>query len=156
MLDGAELQRFIPPTSAFWPAPRERSPSVPARPASRPSRPICLMTLLDPTPAEKAALAEVDLPGLLGRMKSYVKQLHHRPDHAVPTIIAPLFYTIFSVLAMTRCGVSLHTIDHASLVGNINWFLDQPWIDDRLRPLFKAGIALGGLPPSPATARDGS
>jgi DNA-directed RNA polymerase specialized sigma24 family protein len=153
MLDGAELQRYIPPSSVFWPALRDRGSTGSARSASRPVRPISLMTLLDPTPAEDAALAEVDLPGLLGRMKSYVKQLYRRTDHAVPAIFAPLFYTIFSVLAMTRCGVVLHSIDHAALVGNINWFLDQPWIDDRLRPLFKAGIALGGVPTASAAAR---
>ena len=87
MLDGAELQRFIPPSSVFWPTPRERKPSGSPQSPSRPTRPICLMTLLDPTPAEHAALAGVDLRGLLGRLKSHVKQLHNRPDHAVP----PLF-----------------------------------------------------------------
>jgi DNA-directed RNA polymerase specialized sigma24 family protein len=153
MLDAAELRRYIPASSVFWPAPRERASAGTARSASRPVRPICSMTLLDPTPEEIAALAMVDLPGLLGRMKSYVKQLYRRTDHAVPAIFAPLFYTIFSVLALARCGVSLHSIEHADLVGNINWFLEQPWIDDRLRPLFKTGIALGGLPQAATATR---
>jgi hypothetical protein len=154
MVDGTELRAFIPASSVFWPAPREKSPTSPAHRASRPTRPLCLMTLLDPTPVEKAALAGIDLPGLLGRMKSYVKQLHRRTDHAVPAIFAPLFYTIFSVLALTRCGLSLHSIEQSALIGNINWFLDQPWIDDRLRPLFKAGIALGGTSPTVTAAVD--
>ena len=91
MLDGAELRRYIPPSSEFWPSSRERTSSTPNRLASRPVRPICLMTLLDPTPAENAALDRIDVPGLLGRLKSHVKQLYRRTDHAVPTIFAPLF-----------------------------------------------------------------
>ena len=54
---------------------------------------------------------------------------------------------------MKDCGVSLHSIDHASLIGNINWFLDQPWIDERLRPLFKSGLALGGTNPPTGSHR---
>ncbi len=139
MLDGTELQRYIPRSSVFWPTRRERA--APAPSSARPTRPICLLTLLDPSHDEEEALAAVDVVGLLASLKSYAKQLHRRTDHTLPAIFAPLFYTICSVLAMTRSGVSLHSIEHESLIGNARRFLNEPWIDDRIRDLFQAAIA---------------
>jgi hypothetical protein len=140
MIDAAELRQYIPPSSFLWPVPQGRPRSGAADPARRLTRPVSLLTLLDPTPAESKALDEINLVGLLGRLKSYAKQLRRRPDHSVPEVFAQLFYTVVNTLALVRCGVNLHTIGHASLAGNIRWFLGQPWLDDRLRPLFDAGL----------------
>ena len=114
---------------------------------SRKSRRACLLTLIDPTPAESEALARVDLVGLLSRLKLLAKQLRHRPDHTVPVVISQLLYTITSVLGVVRCEVGLHTIGPDSLADNIRWFLRRPWLDDRVRPLLLAGLdALQGRP----------
>ena len=153
MVDAAELRRYIAPSSVFWPTGRDRSAPGLSHSTAQSTRPICLLTLLDPTPEEKAALAEVDMPGLLASIKSYAKQLHLRTDHTLPPIFAPLFYTICSVLAMTRHGVSLHSIDHASLIRNAESFLDLPWIDEPLRSLFRAAISFDSMRSHDSPAR---
>ncbi len=149
MLDAAELTRYIPSSSPLWSLPRAAAPSRSGtrRSAARPARLVCLLTLIDPTPAEAAALAQADLLGLLARLKAMAKQLRHRPDHTVPEIFAQLLYTLANVVAFVRCGHDLHTIGAASLAGNVRWFLKQPWLDDRIRPFLTAGLdSLGSLP----------
>jgi hypothetical protein len=153
LIDVDELMRYIPRSSPLLSLPRAGSWAHPGgrRAPSRASRPACLLTLIDPTPAESAALARVDLVGLLTRLKLLAKQLHRRPDHTVPEAVSHLLYTITSVLGIVRCDVGLHTISSDSLAGNIRWFLRRPWIDERIRPLLLAGLdALR----SPAHARD--
>jgi DNA-directed RNA polymerase specialized sigma24 family protein len=146
LIDAAELLRYIPPSSPLLSLPRTGSRPHPGgrRTPPRAARPACLLTLVDPTPAESEALAQIDLVGLLARLKLLAKQLRHRPDHTVPEVISQLLYTITSVLGVVRCDVGLHTISPRSLAGNIRWFLGRPWLDDRIRPLLLAGLdALG-------------
>jgi hypothetical protein len=119
-----------------------RSGSGGRRSPSRLSRPACLLTLIDPTPAESEALAQADLVGLLKRLKLLAKQLRHRPDHSIPEVFSQLLYTLTSVLGVVRCEVDLHTISEAELAGNIRWFLRQPWLDDRVRPLLETGLEM--------------
>jgi hypothetical protein len=154
LIDAAELLRYVPPSSPLLSLPRagSRAHAGGRQAPSRAARPACLLTLIDPTPAESAALARVDLVGLLARLKLLAKQLRHRPDHAVPEVVSQLLYTITSVLGVVRCDVGLHTISPASLAGNIRWFLVQPWLDDRIRPLLLAGLDALGIP---ARAGDG-
>src|SRR5262249_27527200 len=86
LIDAAELMRYIPPSSPLLSLPRAGSRAQPGGgpvPA-RASRRACLLTLIDPTPAESEALARVDLVGLLARLKLLAKQLRHRGDHTVP------------------------------------------------------------------------
>jgi hypothetical protein len=158
LIDAAELMRYIPPSSPLLSLPRagSRVRRGGRHAPSRPSRPACLLTLIDPTPAERDALARVDLVGLLARLKLLAKQLRHRRDHTVPEVISQLLYTITSVLGVVRCDVGLHTISPGSLAGNVRWFLGQSWLDDRIRPVLLAGLdALGsparaGAGPAPA------
>ncbi len=158
LIDAAELMRYIPPSSPLLSVPQagSRAHSGGRHAPSRPSRPACLLTLIDPTAAERAAMAQVDLVGLLARLKLLAKQLRHRGDHAVPKVISQLLYTITSVLGVVRCDVGIHTISPESLAGNVRWFLGQPWLDDRIRLLLLAGLdALGsparaGAGPAPA------
>jgi hypothetical protein len=137
MIDAAELMRYLPPSSPLLTLPRSGSGG--RRSPSRLSRPACLLTLIDPTPVEADALAQADLVGLLTRLKLLAKQLRHRPDHSIPEVFSQLLYTLTSVLGVVRCEVDLHTISPASLAGNIRWFLRQPWLDDRVRPLLETG-----------------
>ncbi len=142
MLTPTELTKYIPSSSTLWPHPLAPSRLASSRgfPASRSVRPICLLTLIDPSPAEAAALAQTDLLGLLARLKSMAKQLRHRPDHTMPEIFAQLLYTLANLLALVHCGHDLHTIGPASLAGNVRWFLKQSWLDDRIRPFLAAGL----------------
>jgi hypothetical protein len=148
MIDASELLRYIPSTSPLLSLPSAGSRAHPSgRPAPRrASRPACLLTLVDPTPADSAALAEVDVVGLLARLKLLAKQLRHRPDHTVPEVVSQLLYTITSVLGVVRCDVGLHSISPNSLAGNIRWFLERPWLDDRIRLLLLAGLDTLGTP----------
>jgi DNA-directed RNA polymerase specialized sigma24 family protein len=158
LLDAAELTRYIPPSSTLWSLPRVGSPGRVGlgRSSGRPRRPVCLLTLIDPTPAEADALVKSDLVGLLERLKSLAKQLRHRTDHTVPEVFAQLLYTLVNVLATTRCGVDLHTIGPATLARNVRWFLHQSWLDDRIRPVLAAGLdflkrsEVSGTPATPA------
>jgi DNA-directed RNA polymerase specialized sigma24 family protein len=150
MLDPSELTKYIPPSNALWSFARARFPRKRSTP--QPARQLCLLTLVEPTPGEAEALLEVDLVGLLTRLKLLAKQLRHRPDHAVPEIFAQLLYTLVNVLAMLRCKVDLHTVGSASLARNVRWFQRQSWLDERLRPLFD--IALQSLESAPASVAD--
>ena len=134
-----------PPGSPLWP----RCAAGRARETTA-SRSICLLSIVDPTPAEAGALRGVDLVGVLARLKSSAKQLRHRPDHTVPESIAQLIYTLVSVVAVTRHRASLHTIGHQSLARNVRRFLEKPWLDDRIRPVLTTGLAtLEGLSGAP-------
>jgi DNA-directed RNA polymerase specialized sigma24 family protein len=146
MIDAAELMRYLPPSSPLLAIPRSGPGG--GRSPSRLSRPACLLTLIDPTLEEAKALAGADLVGLLTRLKLLAKQLRHRPDHSIPEVFSQLLYTLTSVLGIVRCEVDLHTISPASLAGNIRWFLRQPWLDDRVRPLLQSGLDLLGSPAS--------
>jgi len=146
ILDASELTKYVPPSNALWSFARARPAKNSTNP--HPVRPLCLLTLIDPTPAEAAALAQADLLGLLTRLKLLAKQLRHRPDHSLPEIFAQLLYTIVNVLALDRCKVDLHTVGSASLARNVRWFQQQVWLDERLRPLFDVALQL--LESSPA------
>ena len=66
LLDAAELTRYIPPSRPYGLC-RGRGARAcgTGRGPARPRRPVCLLTLIDPTPAEADALAMSDLLGLL-------------------------------------------------------------------------------------------
>ncbi len=140
MVDASELTDYIPPSNALWSLARTR----PARTVSTTdrARPLSLLTLIEPTPAEAEALARADRVGLLTRLKLLAKQLHHQPDHAVPEVFAQLLYTLVNVMALVSCGVDLHTIGPDSLARNVRWFQEQAWFDERLGPLFTAALEL--------------
>lgn len=147
LVDPAELMRCLPARSLPPPPPRDGSPVLPGRLLDLPRAPrvICLLSLIRPTPGESEAMAGGDLVGLLSRLKVLAKQLYHRRDHAVPAVVSQLLYTVASVLSVIRCEVDLHTIGTDSLAGNIRWFLSQPWLDDRIRPVLLEGLeALSG------------
>jgi DNA-directed RNA polymerase specialized sigma24 family protein len=146
MLDATDLQNHIPPTSPLWPLPRAGTGAH-----ARRDRPACLLTLIDPSPAEAEALEGIDLLGLLERLKSLAKQLRWRPDHSVPEVFTRLLYTTVTVLALVRCGAEIHSVGAGPLAGNVRWFLRQPWLDDRLRPLFESGLRILEAPPAPDT-----
>ena len=151
ILDAAELQKFIPPSSPLWPIRRAS-----ARPALRasaspdgPTRPLCLLTLLAPTPVEAELLAGSDPTVSRWHGSSLMQEVSNdRSDHAVPEVFAQLYYTIVTVVALIRCGINLHTIGAGALAGNIRWFLEQAWLDNHLRPPFLAGLTeLENQPP---------
>lgn len=145
-LDPAELHDFVPTSNPLWQIPTAtRRPGSDAAP-----RTPCLLTLIDPTPAEAEALESVNLLGLLDRFKSLAKQLRKRTDHSVPEALTQLPYTTVNVVAVRR-GVDLHSIGREALAGNVRWFLARPWLDDRLRHLFVLGVDALAVAPGGAS-----
>ena len=144
MIDPTELTKYIAPSNPLWALARTcpRANTTNLHPSRDPTRPVCLLTLIDPTPAEVDALSHADLLGLLARIKLLAKQLRHYTNHFLPNAFAQLLYTLVNVLALVKCGVDLHSITPESLAGNIRWFLNQPWLDDRIRPLLLTGLNL--------------
>jgi hypothetical protein len=138
-LDAEDLHLYVPPRNPLWDAQKPVSRRTSTGAAI--DRPFCLATLVDPSPDEARALADADLIGLLRRLKALAKQLRRRPDHAMPEVFAKLLYTLVNVLAETRCGSRLHSIEDDSLVGNVRWFLEQSWLDDRVSRLFRSGLS---------------
>jgi hypothetical protein len=148
-LDVSELAQHVPLSSPYHPGPPRRDSLDRLGPAPRPSRPLCLLTLLDPTDAEVEALAEVDVVGLLLGLKSLAKRLHRRTDHCVPEVFAELIYTAVSVRAAVQYGAAIHSIGSESLAANVRWFLGKPWLDERIRPLLETGLAALQRPGAP-------
>ena len=139
MMDAAELNRFVPPSSPLWFKPEDATDT----PRTRRARPLCLMSLIEPTPQEASALAKVNVLGLLNRLKNLAKQLHQRPDHAIPEVISQLLYTLVNAVALVRHAAEIHTVGEPQMLKNLRWFLNRTWMDDRLRPLFhEAEVAL--------------
>jgi hypothetical protein len=120
------------------------SPHVPSSSPSRSkgSEPMCLLTLVDPTEAERKALSEIDVVGLLVRLKSFSKQLRRKTNHFVPEEIAEVVYTTVNVHALVGYGATIYSIASTSLASNVRVLLGRPWLDNRLRPLFLSGLAV--------------
>jgi DNA-directed RNA polymerase specialized sigma24 family protein len=137
MLDFGEIERFVPASSDLWPG---TNPAVRST-RRQPLRPLCLLTLIDPTPEESAALDGCDLVGLLERIKEFAKQLLHFQDPGAPAVFAKFLYTVANSLALCRARARIHTIGADRLLGNIRWFLRRPWLDHQLKALFEAAMA---------------
>jgi hypothetical protein len=152
-LDVEELAPVVPPSSSFSLQSPFRALRAPSRGAARLGRPLCLLTLFDPTEAESEALKGVDAVGLLVRLKKMAKRLHRRTDHSVPEVFAELIYTAVTVLALARYRVAIHSIGSGPLAVNVRWFLAAPWLDERIRPLLSDGLATLERQPQ---AHDGS
>lgn len=142
------LHKFIPSDSPLWPNRPSRGAADEGE-LQASERRVCLLTFIDPTPEQADAFKTIDLEGLLGLIKRYAKLLPKRNDHALPHLFAHLLYTIVNVLALLRCESMIHTISRESMVGNIRWFLKEPWLDARLRPLFQEGLTRLEAPSKP-------
>jgi hypothetical protein len=106
------------------------------------SGPFCLLSLIDPSPDEAEPLAEMNLLGLLGRLKSLANQLRYRPDHSTPELFAQLNHTRVNILGLVCCGAELHTIGASSVAGSVRWFLRQSRSNDCLCLLLTTGLRL--------------
>jgi hypothetical protein len=137
MVDVNHLEPFIPRSSPLWHGVQPFHPGGRARS----ERLLCLLTLIDPLPEEALALEQIDLLGLLGRLKRTSKQYHHGRDPAMPDVLAKLLYTLVNVVAYVRTGSELHSIGSEKLAKNVRWFLNRSWLDSRLQSTFEEGLA---------------
>ncbi|MBY0398174.1 MAG: hypothetical protein K2X91_17145, partial [Thermoleophilia bacterium] len=131
------------PIEDLRPLIRAESPLLPIRRAGAApavGRPLCLLSLIEPTPAEADALASFDVRDLLVRLKSFSKQIVQHPDPGMPAVFASLLYTTAIVAALVRHGQVIHSLGPETLARNVRWFLRQPWLDGRLGPIFREAL----------------
>jgi DNA-directed RNA polymerase specialized sigma24 family protein len=128
-IDSSKLIELIPSKSSFMPGRRQRD-----------VRQLSLAVLLSPTPAEEEALDKIGSIELLKLIKESSKKLANVKDHSVPPQIFMLFYTLISLLALNRHHVKLYSISEQTLRGNINWYMKQEWLDERISRFLKNAI----------------
>lgn len=109
--------------------------------------------LLDSPATDPAARARELL--LLEGVKTFAKRVHHAirpgPDgiadepsdrarraHSMTPEVAQVLYNLAWSLALTRHGRLIVSLDARQLTGNLDWLLDQSWLHDRLRPVFRS------------------
>ena len=125
-MDSRRLMELIPSKSPFMPRWRTRD-----------LRPLSLGVILDPTPAESEAIDKIGMAELLRQIKESSKKLANSRNHAVPPQIFMLFYTLTSLLGLTRHHVKLYSISDQEMKQNVAWYLKQEWLDNRIARFFK-------------------
>jgi RNA polymerase sigma factor (sigma-70 family) len=128
-IDSSKLIELIPSKSLFMPGLIQRD-----------VRQLSLAVLISPTPSEEEALDKIGAVELLKLIKESSKKLANVKDHSVPPQIFILFYTLISLLALKRHHVKIYSISEQTLRGNINWYMKQEWLDERISRFFKTTI----------------
>jgi DNA-directed RNA polymerase specialized sigma24 family protein len=106
----------------------------------------CLLDLVQPRDDESTidAGSVGDTLALLRRVKSVAKWTHANPHHALPPEISILIYNLASASALVRFDRRIDSLDAEQLAQNLRWSLNRPWLDDRLRPVFRGALSLVG------------
>jgi hypothetical protein len=78
---------------------------------------------------------------LLELTKQFAKACRNHPDSLLPHEIATLLYFASIVTALTRCGRRITELDEVALRSGIEWLVQQPWVDERMRMLLGEGLA---------------
>ena len=78
---------------------------------------------------------------LLELTKRFAKACRNDPEGPLPDEIATAVYFMSIVAAMTKCGRRITGMDDASLRYSLRWALDQKWLDESSRELFRQGLA---------------
>jgi hypothetical protein len=96
-----------------------------------------------------------EMTGLLERLKTFAKRAHRslrhgrseeeargerRLDSAVPAEVAQALYDLSGALALSRCGTRIIGLTDDRFRKNLNWALDQPWIDAKLRTVLRSAL----------------
>ncbi len=94
-----------------------------------------------PYASNAKGVSNTELLTLLGRLKGVAKWTHNHPNHAFPPQISILIYNLSIALALVHCGQRIGNLPIDQLRQNLRWSLDRPWLDDRLRPIFRNALA---------------
>ena len=76
---------------------------------------------------------------LLQWTKQFAKDCRNRPDGPLPDEIATVLYYLSIVAAMTKCRRRISRLDDPALRYALDWALDQAWLDEPSRELFREG-----------------
>jgi hypothetical protein len=102
-----------------------------------------------------SAIPPDEMTRVLERVKSFAKRIHRslrrgpsekaardrgRHDSTVPTEVAQALYDLAGALALSRCGARIIGLSDDQFRKNLNWALDQPWIDSELRAVLRSAL----------------
>jgi hypothetical protein len=76
---------------------------------------------------------------LLKRTKEFAKSCRAYPELLPPVVSTVIYYAAIAV-ARLRHHVMITELDDARLKNGLQWSIDQPWVDEKLRGLFREGI----------------
>jgi hypothetical protein len=82
---------------------------------------------------------------LLELCKEFARAYWHHPQSPLPREVAMLLYFASIAAALTRCRRRITRLDQATLRKNFQWFLDQSWVDEPSRRLFREALPVLGL-----------
>ena len=94
----------------------------------------CFATYLELLRAPHPPLA------ILERMKQVSKASVTHPDSPLPEEVGTALYFAAIAAALVRCHERLTRLDDDGLRWGIQWALDQPWLAEDLRPLFREAL----------------
>jgi hypothetical protein len=77
---------------------------------------------------------------LLALTKDFVKACRAHPESPLPAEIAAVLYYASIVVAMTKCRKRISQLDYVPLRCGLEQLVDQPWLDEPTRTLFREGI----------------
>src|SRR5258708_3382531 len=78
---------------------------------------------------------------LLGLLKQLAKSSRVRGESVLPPEIATVIYLTSIVVARLRLAQRITEQSDESLLYGIQWVIDQPWVDEKTRSLFREGQA---------------
>jgi hypothetical protein len=73
--------------------------------------------------------------------KEFAKTLREHPRSPLPKEIATIVYLASILSARLRLGDRISSLDDEDLLAGVIWVLEQQWIDDATRSLFRDGLA---------------
>src|SRR5262249_23618648 len=77
---------------------------------------------------------------LLVLVKQFAKASRVRGESVLPAEIATVIYLTTIVVARLRCGQRISAQSDESLTYGIQWVIDQRWVDERTRALFRGAM----------------
>lgn len=73
--------------------------------------------------------------------KDFAKASSIHPDSPLPRDVARLLYFASIVVALLRCGEHISELNEESLRDGVASLIDQPWVNEQIRSLFREGMA---------------
>jgi hypothetical protein len=77
---------------------------------------------------------------LLVMTKNFTKACRSNPQGPLPKEIAMVLYLASIVIAMIRCHQRITELSEHELENSLVWAIDQSWIDEDLKSIFKEGL----------------
>jgi len=77
---------------------------------------------------------------LLMMTKDFARAIQNHPDSPLPREIALLLYFASIVVALVRCGRRITSFDDKTLRRSLEWFENQPWVEESMRSLLGEGL----------------